>query len=436
MNLSVLVKLFRSPVAVGAVFLAGALAAQGADWPQYRGRTFDGISPERLGTKKWPTDGPQRVWKVPLQGGFSSFTVSQGRACTLVLRNVQGAEQETCLCLDANTGLELWAVALGTIKINQGGDSGTSDNNGGDGPRSTPTQDEGKVYVMSAKLSLSCLDGATGKVIWKRDLLQEHAGRNISWESAASPVIDGNLVFVAGGGPGQSLLGINKKNGQVVWKGLDDKMTHSTPVVATILGLRQVIFFTQTGLVSVTPEKGDVLWRYPFRYNVSTAITPIVSGDIVYCSAGYGVGSSACKIAKSESSFTASRLWQQPANVINNHWSTPLCKDGYLYGLFGFKEYGSCPLKCVELATGKVMWSEAGFGPGGCIFADGHLVVLGDAGQLVLVEATPKAYLEVSRAKVLTGKCWSTPILSDGRIYARSTKEGVCLDTSGKSALR
>ena len=163
-------------------------------------------------------------------------------------------------------------------------------------------------------------------------------------------------------------------------------------------------------------------------------MTPIVAGDIVYCSAGYGVGSGAYQISKSGDSFSAKELWFQQANVINNHWSTPVHKDGYLYGLFGFKDYGKCPMKCVELATGKVVWSQEGFGPGGCILVDGNLLVLGDAGQLVLVEATPKAYTEVARAKVLAGKCWSTPIVSNGRIYARSTKEGVCLDVSGKVA--
>ena len=418
------------------LLLGATLVTHGAEWPNYRGPSFDGLSPEKLVAKRWPAGGPRQLWKVPLGGGFSSFTVSQGRTYTLVLRTMEGADQETCLCLDTNTGKELWASSLGTIKINEGGQSGAPDNKGGDGPRSTPTVNEGRVYVMSAKLVLTCFEADSGKVVWKKDLIQENAGRNISWQNAASPVVEGDLVFVAGGGPGQSLLGINKKNGQVVWKGQDDKMTHSTPAVATIHGVRQVIFFTQTGLVSVAPRDGEVLWRYPFRYSVSTAMTPIVAGDVVYCSAGYGVGSSACKVAKSDNGFSATQLWQLPANVLNNHWSTPVQQDGYLYGLFGFKEYGNCPLKCVELATGKVMWSEAGFGPGGCILVDSHLLVLGDAGQLVLVGANPKAYTEMARAKVLAGKCWSTPILSEGRIYARSTQEGVCLDASGKSALK
>ena len=430
-----LITRFQSKPCIAAWLLATASVSHAADWPQFRGPNLDSTSPEKLLTKKWPANGPRILWKTPLTDGFSSFTVSGGKAFTLVQREVEGAKREVCVALDANTGKELWAVPFGMVKTGDGGQSGASDNAGGDGPRSTPTVNEGRVYVMSAKLILSCLDAGTGKVVWQKDLLKEHAGRNISWENAASPVIDGNLVFVAGGGAGQSLLAFNKKDGAVVWKVEDEKMTHSTPVVANILGTRQVIFFAQSGLVSVSPQNGSVLWRHPFPYKVSTAMTPIVYGDMVYCSAGYGVGAGACKITKTGNSFTATELWRK-ANELPNHWSTPVMKDGYLYGMFQFKDYVKGPLKCVELATGKEIWSQPGFGPGGTILVDGHVLALGDAGQLVLVEATPKAYTEVARAKVLDGKCWSTPVISNGRIYARSTKEGVCLDVSGKSAQR
>ena len=148
-------------------------------------------------------------------------------------------------------------------------------------------------------------------------------------------------------------------------------------------------------------------------------MTPIVSDDIVYCSAGYGVGAGACKIARSGDSFTATQLWFEPANVLNNHWSTPVCQEGYLYGLFGFKEYGKAPLKCVEVATGKTIWTKEGFGPGGCTLVDGHVLVLSDAGDLVLVKATPEAYTEVARTHAVAGKCWSSPCVSNGHIYAR-----------------
>ena len=330
-------------VAVLSLLLVNAALIRAADWPQYGGPRNDGISPEKISVK-WPVEGPRQVWKVPLTGGFSVITVSQGRAYSLVLRSVEGADQEVCVAMDADTGKELWAAPLGTIKYDGGGSAGTRDNNGGDGPRSTPSVDGDNVYVTSSKLILTCFDASTGKVKWSKNLIKEHAGKNIDWQNAASPLIDGDLVFLAGGGPGQALLGLDKRTGQVVWKGQDDQMTHSTPVVATILGVRQIIFLTKPGLVAVAPKTGEVLWRAPFLHKTSTAISPVVGGDVVYCSAGYGVGAGAVKIAKSGDKLVATELWRKP-NELMNHWSTPVCKDGYIYGMFDHAAFGKGPLK-------------------------------------------------------------------------------------------
>jgi outer membrane protein assembly factor BamB len=384
---------------------------------------------------KWPAGGPRAVWTVSAPNGFSSFSVSDGRAFTLVTRESGGAPQETVIALEAGSGRELWAQPVGIAKYDHdGGNAGTRDNRGGDGPRSTPTVDGGRVYVISCDLLVACLDAATGRRIWTRSILKDHAGVNITWKNAASPVIDGNLLLLAGGGPGQALLALDKNSGKTVWETQDDKMTHSTPTVATIHGVRQVIFFTQKGLVSVAPATGYTLWRYDFPFNVSTAISPVVCGDVVYCSAGYGVGAGAVKLVKAATGWTAREIYRVTGDKpLANHWSTPVYHDGHLYGMFQFKEYGSGPLKCVEAATGRVVWEKPGFGPGNVTLVDGHLVALSDDGQLVLMEATPRAYREVARAKVLTGKCWSTPVFAGGRIYVRSTKEGVCLDVSTRA---
>jgi outer membrane protein assembly factor BamB len=421
--------------ALGFTIVGLTLSLNAADWPQYRGPNSDGTTEDSI-SKKWPSTGPKTVWKAPTLDGFSSLAVGSGRLFTLVGRNIEGTYQEVCIGLDANTGKEIWAQPMTPVKFDGSGNSGVEDNKGGEGPRSTPTIDGDKVYVLGAKLLLKCFEAKTGKVVWTRDLIKENAGRNISWENAASPLIEGNLVFVAGGGEGQSLLGINKTTGQVVWKGESDKMTHATPVAATILGTRQIIFFTQSGLVSVVPDSGKVLWRHNFKYSVSTAASPVVGGDIVYCAAGYGVGASAARISKDGGQFRATELWRTTGNKpVANHWSTPVYKDGYLYGMFSFKEYGVGPMKCVELATGQVKWEKPNFGSGQVILAGGTVVALSDRGEVVLVEANPTAYTELARADVLDGKCWSTPAVSNGRLYARSTKEAVCLDISSKTAM-
>jgi outer membrane protein assembly factor BamB len=185
------------------------------------------------------------------------------------------------------------------------------------------------------------------------------------------------------------------------------------------------------------PKTGEVLWRFEFPFGRgSAAISPVVSGDIVYCSAAYNIGSRACKVTKTGDKFSAAELWTKPGNNQANHWTTPVCADGYLYGICEQAAFGKAPLKCIEIATGEEKWSKGGFGPGGCTLVDGHVMVLSDAGDLVLVKATPEAYTEVTRSHVLAGKCWNYAAISNGRVYARSTKEGVCLDVSPQRAAR
>lgn len=412
-----------------------SLLASAADWPQYAGPNHNNSTPDKV-AGAWPTGGPKLVWKVQTPTGFSVFSVAGGRAYTLVSREADGALQEVCLALDAATGKELWATPLGIAKYDGGGDSGTPTNQGGDGPRSTPTVDGDRVYVLDARLKLHCLEAAKGQPVWTKDFVQELGAKGIQWQNAASPVVEGDLIFVCCGAPGKSLLGLRKTDGSLAWSGESDVPTHATPTLATLHGVRQIIFFTRTGLVACETQSGKVLWRQAYRFSVSTAASPVVAGDIVYCSAGYGVGTGAYRIAKDGDRWTSTEIWRITGDELANHWSTPVVKDGYVYGLYGFKQYGKAALKCLELATGKQKWSEPGFGPGGVILAGGQLVVLNDRGEVVLVAPQPDGYQELARTKAVAGKCWNHPVVSGGRIYARSTTEGACLDVTPAMADR
>jgi len=415
---------------VPALILSSIVGVHAADWPQYRGPSGDGHSPDKI---VFPMGGaaPKQVWKVPSEGGFSSFAVANGRAFTLSLKDSGGAKQESVVAYDAKTGKELWFAPLNFPTYDGGGNEGTPNNKGGDGPRSTPTTDGTNVYVTSSQLVLTAFDAASGKPVWTHDLVKEFAGRNIHWENAASPLLEGGMLYVAGGGLGQSILALNPKTGAVIWKAFDDLMTHATPIAATILGQRQIIFFLQPGLLSIEPKTGKELWRYPFQYSTSTAASPVVWGDVVYCSAGYGVGAGAVRISNAAGAWKATEIYRvRGKQPLANHWSTPVAKDGYLYGMFQFKEYGVGPVKCVEIATGQVKWEQPGFGPGQVVLAGDRVLALADNGDLVAFDATPASYHEVARAKVLDGKCWTTPIISNGLVFARSTKEAVCVDLS------
>jgi len=389
-------------------------ALSAADWPNYRGPTHDQRSAETGILTTWPAGGPKQIWRSKLGEGFGAISIAKGKAFVMVERD----KQEACVCLDAASGQEAWGTTLGKT-IFEGA--------GGNGPRSTPFVDGDRVYCLGTYLMLSCLDAATGKVVWQHDLATDHSGQLTApgikqWGNAASPIVEGGVVVVAGGGSGKAIMAFDKVTGNLAWAKYDDKITHATATPATLGGQRQLIFFTQSGLLSVDGA-GAVVWRQSFPFSTSTAASPVVAGEAVFCSAGYGVGGGAYRVAGGKSS----ELWRTPGKTIC-HWTTPVHHDGHVYGMFGFKEYKSEPLKCVEVATGKEVWSKSGFGQGGLIFVDGNLMVMTDFGELVLVKASPKAYEEVARAQVLTGKCWTMPVIADGRVYCRSVKEAVCVD--------
>jgi outer membrane protein assembly factor BamB len=420
--------LARCAVAVFVLDMSGSAS----DWAQLRGPNFNGSTLDEVSTQ-WPVTGPKVRWKRPLRAGFSSFVVHGKTLCTLALRAAEGATNEACICLDADTGRERWARILAPAKYTgvgyDSGNWGVPGNRGGDGPRSTPTIDEGRVYAISSRLRLFCLAATDGEILWQKDLVAEHGGIPITYENAASPIIVNNTLLLAGGGSGQSILGINKISGEVMWCGHDELLTHSTPAVATINGFQQAIFYTRSGLFAVNPDNGENLWRYNFPFRVCAAITPVVAGNLVYCSAGYGIGSGVCRVERFNKRCAVTEVWRLRHNEpVANYWSTPVHKEGHLFGMFGFKKFGTAPMKCVELATGKVKWTQPGFGHGNVIMAGSVLVALSGAGELVLMEPSSEAYREIARAKILTGKCWSTPIISRGRLYARSTTEGVCIE--------
>jgi outer membrane protein assembly factor BamB len=413
-----------------AALIVSAVSVPAGDWTQYRGPNFDGSSSEKLEISAWPSGGIKAVWRTPTRLGFASFAVAKGRAFTIVMEEVDGVNREVCLSLDGDTGKKLWSQVLNIAKYDGGGNSGTKENKGGDGPRTTPSSDGDRVYILDGRLTLHCLDAQNGSNLWTVNLVKKHKAKSIRWQNAAAPIIDGDLVFVCGGGEKQSLLAINKLSGETAWSGESDQMTHASPIVADIHGERQVVFFTQKGLVSCNTKSGKVLWRAAHPFKVSTAASPIVEGDIVYCSAGYGVGAAAFRVSKKGGEYSTKQLWRKP-NKLMNHWSTPVCIDGHLYGMFQFKEYGNGPLKCVELATGEIKWSKSGFGPGGVILVDGKLITTSDAGEVVVSKAMPEAYSEIGRFKAIDGKCWTHAAYSNGQIYVRSTKEGVRYDLKG-----
>ncbi len=395
-------------------------AARAADWPQYRGPGHAGATPETIAAP-WTAGQPKELWKVPVGEAFGSFAAVGDKVFLLMERD----RDEVCVALNAADGKEAWATPI---------DKTIFERQGGNGPRSTPAVSGDKVYVYGTNMKLQALGAADGKVVWQHDVKaefdgDEQPGAIRKWGNATSPVIVGDLVVVAGGGSGQACLAFDKETGRPAWKSGDEQITHATPTPATIHGVEQIVFFMQSGLVSLDAKSGKELWRFPFKFNVSTASSPLVGGDVVYCSAGYGAG--AARITRSGDGFKAEELWKDPK--LPHHWTTPVYHDGHVYGIVGFKEYNTAPLACIELATGKTKWSQPGFGSGGAtILAGGKLIVQHDNGQLTLVDPSPESYKELGKLQPLAGKCWTMPAVANGKLYARSTIEAVALDVAAK----
>jgi len=392
--------------------------AAAADWPQYLGPNRTGTSAETRLLTGWTGDGPKVLWKVEGGDGYSSVAVAGGKCYTLLQRS----GDELVVALDAANGKEVWKHKLGPAYKNQYGD----------GPRSTPTVEAGKVYVQSVTGPLVCLEADSGKVAWEHNLLTEFKSKNIDWGLSASPLIDGDLVVAEAGGKGASLVAFDKKSGKLAWKVGDDKAGYASPVAMTVAGKKQAIFFTGASVTGVQLADGKEAWRIPWKTEFDVNIcTPLIIGDRVFVSSGENVG---CAMLSPSATGKPELLWESkgPKSVMKNYWATAVYHDKHLYGISGEYE-GVVNLNCVEAATGKLVWSQERYPRANMTLADGHLYILTIEGNLVVAPATPKGYQEKGKTKVLDAARYiNAPAIADKKLYAKDLKSIICVDIAGK----
>jgi outer membrane protein assembly factor BamB len=426
--------LFRLSWAAGCFSLA-ACGGMAVEWPQYRGANHDGVSTDRI-TTQWNGSVTNPVWLVPVPSGPCSLSVGGARVFTQIRRIIDSTDKDVCIALSATNGAELWATPVDAADYPHGGVGYD------DGPRSTPTYDNGSVYVLSSYLKLYRLNATNGSVIWQKDLPVIYGGYVIAWQNAASPLLEDGLIYVNANCGTSTLLALHASDGSLAWSSQDNAaMTHSTPVLATIHGVRQVLFATQTGLISLNPQNGNLLWKasYPFFYSTSLAASAVVNDDMAFVTGAhaYGMGSFVVQVDFTNNTWTTTRLWS--TNNPASHWMTPIAHQGFLYGQFGIQQFDSSPstqLKCIDMRTGAVKWSTNNFGHDGTLLVNGHLLVLTEKGDLVLAEPNTSAYTEIARFLAIpnyfgdTNKCWNVPAVADGRVYARSTSLAACFDLS------
>lgn len=386
----------------------GALAVGAEDWPQYRGAARDGRSGEKI-AKAWPATGPKVLWRTALGTGYSGVTVAAGRAYTLF----GSGGDEVLAAFDAATGRELWRVRLDRDRYDEMGS----------GPRSAPTVDGDAVFALGASGKLYAVDAKSGALAWRKDLVNEFEARVPQWGISTAPIVEGDLLLVdVGGRRDCSLVAFEKASGKVRWTAETDRPGYSAPIAVTFEGVRQALFFTGSSLVSVAPATGKVYWRVPWQtsYDVNAAAPVFVPPDKVFISSSYDKGAQVVRMKRQGDGVAVEPLWR--SRVMKNHFNSSVLADGVLYG------FDDATLKAIDPVSGEERWKARGYGKGSLLWADGHLVVLSDAGELALVEATPEAFREKARAAVIQGKTWTMPTLADGRLYVRSEKELVVLD--------
>ncbi len=409
------------------------LAVSASDWTQYRGPNHDGTSTDRI-TKQWTGSVTNPVWRVLVTNGLSSFAVSSGRAFTQIRRTINGADKEVCVALSTADGSELWATTVDNALY----DGGVGYD---DGPRSTPAVDGGSVYILSSYLNLYRLDATDGSLIWQQDLRSIYGGDVIPWQNAASPLLENGLIYLNANCGSSTLMALRASDGSQAWSSQDEAMTHSTPILATIHSVRQVIFAAQSGLVSLNAQTGALLWKHPYAFNYSTSLgaSPVVWDDMVFVGGAhaYGMGSMVVQADLNNNIWSTTRLWftNNPAS----HWMTPVAYNGFLFGEFGIQQDDATPstrLQCIDMRTGYVKWTISNFGHGGTLLVDNNLVVITEVGDLVLAKPDTNAYVELGRFQAIPdynqdfNKCWNTPAVADGRVYVRSTSYGACFNLS------
>jgi outer membrane protein assembly factor BamB len=388
-----------------------APAASKPYWTDFRGPARDGHYRQRPIRTDWPSEGLRPIWKEPVGGGYASFVTAGGIAFTIEQRG----DQEVVAAYDVATGREVWT---------HGWNARFREMMGGDGPRATPTWHDGRLYALGATGELRCLDAATGKLVWRTNILDDAGASNLQWGMAAAPlVVDDNIVVVPGGSHGKSVVAYNRASGRVAWSALDDTAAYSSPMQVTIAGTRQILVFSASRLMGLSPDRGELLWEYPWttQYGVNASQPLLLDERRIFVSTGYGTGAAAIELSPSDGGrLTVKELWR--TNRMKNQFTSSVLHEGFIYGL------DEAILACIDASTGELKWKNGRYGYGQVALASGQLIVLTESGEIAVVRATPERFVEITRFQAIEGKTWNHPILVDGYLLIRNLNEMAAFD--------
>jgi outer membrane protein assembly factor BamB len=417
----------------------------GSDWPGFLGPLGTSVSTEKGILVPWPDKGLRVVWQKQVGVGYGMPSISRGRLFHFDRRG----DKARLMCLNSETGEFLWKFEYPTDYEDLYG----YDN----GPRCCPVVDDDRVYTLGAEGMLHCVRAEDGKPLWKVDTKADFGVVQNFFGVGSAPVVEQDLLIVqVGGSPkgseGESfsdlkgnksaVVAFDKHTGKVRYRVSDELASYAVPVMATIGERRWCFVFARGGLIGMDPASGKVDFHFPWRsnkYESVNASNPVVAGDRVLITECYGPGSALLKVKPGGCEV----VWSDEKKrdkALQCHWMTPIHHDGYVYGSSG-RHTADAELRCVELATGKVIWSEPDLTRSSLLMVDGHFICLGEDGVLRLLKVNPKKYEEVSRLVVrdasqtaedapslLRPPCWAAPVLSHGLLYVRGEGRLVCLE--------
>lgn len=425
--------------------VAVAQPAAGTDWPRFLGPLGTSVSTEKGLITPWPEKGPKILWQRKLGIGYAMPSIAAGK----LYHFERDGNTARLLCCDAATGKDHWAFEYPTDyrdKYNYNG-----------GPRCCPVIDGNRVFIHGVEGMLHCVSADKGEVIWKIDTVKEFGIVQNFFGVGSTPVVEGDLLIVAiGGSPpksdevdfldlkgnGTGLVAFDKATGKIRWQLSDELASYATPIVTTINGKRVGLAFLRGGLLAFDPAKGTQLFHFPWRADILESVNaanPVVVGDRILISETYGPGGVLLQMQDGDPKVEWSDAKKAPRQKsMMAHWATPIHVGGYVYGCSG-RHDANAELRCIELATGKVMWSEPRLTRTSLLLVDDHLVCLSEEGVLRLLKVNPKKYDVVSEIEysdndtpLLRNPCWAAPILSNGRLYVRGDDRLLCLEAMKK----
>ena len=386
------------------------------DWPQILGPNRDGRALEERVADSFSTDGPKRLWELPVGDGLAGVAIVGESGILFHRRN----DKEELLAFHPQTGEKLWATQFPASYSG----SISPDN----GPRCVPLIHKDRVFAFGAAGELHATGLSAGTKLWSRNLYKEFKGSEGYFGAGSCPIVmDDLLLLNVGGANGAGLVALRLADGEVAWKATDEGASYSSPVSVQLQGEPAAIFVTRLNCLAVRPSDGNVLWRFPFgaRGPTVNAASPLIVDDHVFLSASYGVGA----VWASLTSTGITKVWDNN-ETMSSQYTTCVLHGKYLYGVHGRADGGESSLRCFDPQTGRVLWYRDGFGVAHAILADNKLLMIKDDGTLVLVRPNPDRYEELASVQVLQKTVRALPALSGGRLYLRDTRRLICLDVS------